>query len=166
MKKISLWRGVNLPDAFSLNGHFSRRGSFHNFVPLIKQICKVSRPVANEPRENKAGIKREWPREEGLVRVVTRVCTCYSRVPCVRKASYAPWAKPVEYLNEGDARIYIRTCASRRGMVVVMMVWCGYHAYRGNRYVPMWAHGAPMDNQPRPILSLPENFALTLQEFL
>lgn len=64
-----------------------------------------------------------------------RVCTCHFRVPCVCAKSIvraAPWAKPVEYLNEGDARIYIRVylytylytcvCISRRGMVVMMMV--------------------------------------------
>jgi len=59
----------------------------YNFVSLIKQIRKVSRSVFNEPRENKTGIKREWPREEGLVRVVTRVCTCHFRAPCICEKS-------------------------------------------------------------------------------
>lgn len=40
------------------------------------------------------------------------------------------------YLNEGDARIYVRACASHRVLVVEVLV-IQLHAYRiVNRYVP------------------------------
>lgn len=80
----------------------------------------MSRPVANEPRENKAaGLNANDHVWWALVRV-GNACVCVylplSRAVRVREKHRtrraAPWAKPVEYLNEGDARIYIRACAS------------------------------------------------------
>lgn len=118
--------------------------TFHNFVLLIK--FRVSRLVANEQRENKAGIKHEWPREVGSTdRNACILCVpvgCVSReyehprvYACLcekhRTRAVGQTSRLLPLMRE--MLVFICACTSHRKMTVVVV---RVYAYRANRYVP------------------------------
>lgn len=142
--------------------------TFHNFVLLIK--FRVSRLVANEQRENKAGIKHEWPREVGSTdRNACILCTCRlclawvwaSACVCVsvRKTSYARRGpnQSTTPLNEGDARIYMCVYIPPQddgGSSAGIRIPCEQVCAHAGRQL-----GHPEENQPHSLSRLPERIS-------